>query len=103
LLASLRDFIIPSQSRKFYSVLNKADFALDSINRDISGLTREIRIESWRLVLGIIVASLIISASMTYSVDQGLSKMFIFVAAMILAYLLFSIVGESFRKKKVFV
>jgi ubiquinone biosynthesis protein len=96
-----REFIhgLPDQSRKVYRILNKADLALDNINSDISVLTREIRLEAWRLVMGIIVSSLIISASMTYSIEPSLSKVFVVIAGVIMLYLLFSIVRDGLKRK----
>ena len=90
---------LPVQSRKFYGVLDKADSTLDTINRDISRLTREVRRESIRLVVTVIVAALIISASFTTSIDKRLSNLFIIFAGLFLGYLFLSIVSDGFRRE----
>lgn len=89
---------LPDQSRKMFRVVDKADVALDDINHDLSSLTNAIKTESWRIVLGIIVASLIIAASATRAVDEPMSRLFVWVAGAILVYLLFSIVRDHFRR-----
>jgi ubiquinone biosynthesis protein len=90
---------VPLQTRKFYGVLDKADVALDSINRDLSVLTREVRREAVRLVLAVIISALIISASITASFDKGLSNIFVIFAGVFMAYLLLSVFADIFKRK----
>ncbi|MBN2458919.1 AarF/ABC1/UbiB kinase family protein [Candidatus Woesearchaeota archaeon] len=90
---------LPDESQKIYGTFQKADVALDSINADIQGLTRELRVEGGRIVMGMIIAALLIGASMTYSTEPGLGKLFIALAFCILVYLIASIVGGNFRRK----
>ncbi len=92
---------LPDESRKVYNTVQKADVALDSINNDLRSLTTEIRLESWRIIMGIIVAALIIGASLAYNIEPFLSKTFILLAGIIVLYLLYSIVRDSFRRRRV--
>jgi len=91
---------LPDQSRRMFRVVDKADIALDEINHDLSALTSAIKTESWRIMLGIIVASLIIAASATRAVDESMSRLFVWVAGAILVYLLFAIVRDNLRRQK---
>jgi len=89
---------LPDESQKIYGTFAKADVALDSINQDIQGLTREIRVEGGRVIIGMIIASLLIGASLTYSTEPGLGKLFIVLAFFMLIYLLTTIIGDNLRK-----
>jgi len=89
---------LPGESKKVYRTIEKADIALDSINTDIRGLTREIRIESWRLIMSLLVAAFVIGASLTYKTDSFMSKAFIVLAAIILIYLLFTVFRDNMRR-----
>jgi ubiquinone biosynthesis protein len=91
---------LPDESRKVYSTIEKADVALDTINTDIRGLTNEIRVEGWRIIMGIIIAALVVGASLMYNLEKVISQAFIFLACIILLYLLFSIARDNFRNKK---
>lgn len=95
----LAEFIhgLPGESKKIFRTAEKADLALDSINADIRSLTKEIRIESWRLIMALLVAAFVIGASLTYSTDFFMSKAFIILAAIILFYLLFTVFRDSLR------
>jgi ubiquinone biosynthesis protein len=93
---------LPAESKKVYRTIEKADIALDSINTDIRGLTREIRIESWRLIMALLVAAFVIGASLTYKTDSLMSKAFIVLAAIILVYLLFTVFRDSLTKNRLF-
>ncbi|MFH0869677.1 MAG: AarF/ABC1/UbiB kinase family protein [archaeon] len=89
---------LPDQSRRMFRVVDKADTALDDINHDLSALTSAIKTESWRIMMGIIVASLIIAASATRAVDESMSRLFVWAAGAILIYLLFWIARDHFRR-----
>jgi ubiquinone biosynthesis protein len=91
---------LPDESKKVYKTIEKADIALDTINQDIKSLTTEMRVESWRLIMGIIIAALIIGASLTYKTDQVMGQLFIILACVILAYLLFSIARDNLKNKQ---
>jgi len=91
---------LPDESQKVYHAAERADSALDSINSDIRGLTTEIRTESWRIIMGIIIAALVIGASLLYSLEKFISQVFIFLACVILIYLLFSIARDNFKRKR---
>ncbi|MBN2141813.1 AarF/ABC1/UbiB kinase family protein [Candidatus Woesearchaeota archaeon] len=90
---------IPESTRKFFGLVSKADSALDIINRDLFVLTREVRRESIRIVLGVIIAALIISSSVTLSIDPGLSKFFAVVASLLVVYMLGSMILDGFRRR----
>jgi ubiquinone biosynthesis protein len=90
---------IPAQSRKVYSVLDKAEVAIDTINRDLSRLTVEVRRESLRIILGVIIAAMIISASFTISIDRYLSTGFLVCAAILMGFLIISVFADLFRNK----
>jgi ubiquinone biosynthesis protein len=96
----LADFVhgLPGESKKVYRTIEKADLALDSINTDIRGLTKEIRIESWRLIMALLVAAFVIGASLTYKTDSFMSKAFIVLAAIILIYLLFTVFRDNMKR-----
>ncbi|MBN1793280.1 AarF/ABC1/UbiB kinase family protein [Candidatus Woesearchaeota archaeon] len=89
---------IPDQTRKIFGLVSKADTALDTINHDIFILTREVRKESIRVVLGVIVAALIISSSVTIGIDPTLSKAFALFAGIMLAFMMLSIFFDGFRR-----
>ena len=91
---------LPDESKKVYRTIEKADIALDSINQDIKSLTTEMRMESWRVVMGIIIAALVIGASLTYKTDPTVGRLFIILACIILAYLLFSIARDNLKNKQ---
>jgi ubiquinone biosynthesis protein len=91
---------LPDESRKVYRTIEKADIALDTINQDIKSLTSEMRMESWRVVMGIIIAALVIGASLTYKTDPKVGRLFIILACIILAYLLFSIARDNLKNKQ---
>lgn len=91
---------LPDESKKIYRTIEKADFALDNINTDIKALTREMRVETWRVIMGMLIAALIIGASLTYKTDEWLSNTLITLAFVILIYLLYSIVRDSLLRKK---
>ncbi|MBW2990392.1 AarF/ABC1/UbiB kinase family protein [Candidatus Woesearchaeota archaeon] len=91
---------LPDESKKVYKTIEKADTALEEINTDIKTLTLEIRRETWRVIMGILIAALIIGVSLTYRTDAWLSNLFLILAFIILAYLLFSILRDGFRRKK---
>jgi len=86
---------LPDESQKVFRTLEKADVALDTINKDIKGLISELRVESWRIVMGIIIASLVIGASLTYKTDAWMGKGLIILACLILLYLMFSVFKEK--------
>ena len=90
---------MPEESKKVYKTIEKADVSLDNINHDLQTLTAEIRVEAWRIIMGIIIAALIIGASLTYTSDAWLSKTLIIVAFVILTYLLFTILRDNFKRK----
>lgn len=98
----LADFVhsLPGESKKIYRTIDKADLALDSINNDIRGLTREIRVESWRIVMAMLIAAFVIGASLTYNTDSFMSKAFVVLAAIILVYLLFTVFRDNLRKNR---
>ncbi len=91
---------LPDESQKMYRTVEKADVALDSINRDIQGLTREIRTEGLRIIMGLITAGLVIGASLIYKTDVTVSTVFVVMACIILAYLFFSIARDALASKK---
>jgi ubiquinone biosynthesis protein len=91
---------LPDESQRMYRTVEKADVALDSINNDLQGLTREIRIEGWRIIMGLIVAALVVGASLIYNTDVWVSTVFIGIACLILAYLLFSIFRDSVKSRR---
>jgi ubiquinone biosynthesis protein len=91
---------LPDEADKIYRAAEKADSALDSINTDIKGLTSELRAETFRIVMGMLIAALIIGASLTYSTEPILGKSFIVIAAVMLAYIIISIFKDRFRKKE---
>ena len=91
---------LPDESKKIYRTVEKADFALDNINTDLQSLTKEIRVEAGRIIMGMIIAALLIGASLTYKSDSAISKLFILLAFAILIYLLVSIVMDNLRKRK---
>jgi ubiquinone biosynthesis protein len=91
---------LPDESKKIYRTIEKADIALDTINTDIKSLTTEMRAESGRLIMGIIIAAFIIGASLTYKTDKLIGQLFVLLACIILAYLLFSIARDNFKNKQ---
>ena len=91
---------LPEESKKVYKTIEKADVSLDNINQDLQTLTKEIRVETWRIIIGIMIAALIIGASLTYKSDTWLSNTLITLAFVILAYLLFTILRDNFKRKK---
>lgn len=98
----LAEFVhnLPKESKKVFKTVEKADLALDDINSDIRGLTREIRTESWRLIMALLVAAFVIGASLTYSTDAFMAKAFIALAAVILIYLLSTVFRDNLRKNR---
>ncbi|MBU1199272.1 MAG: AarF/ABC1/UbiB kinase family protein [Nanoarchaeota archaeon] len=91
---------LPEESQKMYQTVQKADITLDHINSDIQSLTNEIRIEGGRIIIGILIAGFAIGASLTYKISFLLSRLFIILGVLLLLYLLFSIVKDSFKRKK---
>jgi ubiquinone biosynthesis protein len=91
---------LPDESKKVYRTIEKADIALDTINQDIKSLTTEMRAESWRIIMGIIIAALIIGASLTYKTDKLMGQLFVLLACIILVYLLFSIARDNLKNKQ---
>ncbi len=91
---------LPDESKKVYKSVEKADIALDNINIDLQVLTKEFRVEAWRVIMGMIIAALIIGASLTYRSDAWLSNVLIILAFIIIIYLLFSIFKDNLKKKK---
>jgi len=98
----LAEFVhaLPGESKKVFKTVEKADVALDSINNDIRGLTREIRTESWRLIMALLVGAFVIGASLTYNTDSFMAKAFIVLAGIILFYLLFTVFRDNLRKNR---
>jgi ubiquinone biosynthesis protein len=95
------DFVheLPDESRRIYKTIAKADVALDDINTDIRGLTAEIRTESWRIILGMIIAALVIGASLTIQIEPFISKSLIALASIMLLYLIYAIIRDDFRNR----
>jgi len=91
---------LPDESQRVYKTIQKADIALDSINTDLRSLTKEVRVEGWRIIMGIIIAALVIGASLTYKAIQPMSIAFIIIACILVVYLLFSMIKDTFRSKK---
>jgi len=91
---------LPDESKKIYSTMEKADTSLESINADLRALTNEMRIETFRIVLGMIIAALVIGASLMYRSGSPLSNIFIVLAFVMLAFLFFSILKDNFKKKQ---
>ena len=91
---------LPKESKKIYSTMEKTDLALDKINTDLRLITLEINTVTWRIIMGILIAALIIGASLTYKSDTWLSNTLIIAAFLILIFLLFSVLKDSFKKKK---
>ncbi|MBN2052935.1 AarF/ABC1/UbiB kinase family protein [Candidatus Woesearchaeota archaeon] len=91
---------LPDESQKVYKTIQKADIALDSINTDLRSLTREVRVEGWRIIIGVIIAALVIGASLVYNAVQWMGVLFIIIACILVIQLLFSIVYDSVKRKK---
>ncbi|MBW3000840.1 hypothetical protein KY341_03090, partial [Candidatus Woesearchaeota archaeon] len=91
---------LPEDSKMVYKNMEKADLTLEQINKDLQGLTKELRVETFRVIMAMIIASLIIGASLTYRTDAWLSNSLIALALLLLIYVLFTIIRDGLRKRK---
>jgi len=83
---------LPTHAKRLSGSLEKADLTLASIDSKMQGLTREIRYETFRLILGILIAALIVGASI---IKGETGNLMIIMAIVILAYL---VISFNFRK-----
>jgi ubiquinone biosynthesis protein len=91
---------MPDEAKKVCRTMDKADLALDEISSDLHGLTREMRREGGRLIFGIVIAALVISASLIYSSSPVAANFFIIVAGLLFIYILISIMKDIFSRKR---
>jgi ubiquinone biosynthesis protein len=91
---------LPDNTKKISHTIDRADIALQDINQDMRYLTTEVRREGGRLIIGIIIAALLISASLVRATDIKAAYFFVGMAALLAAYIILSMLHDLFRKKK---
>jgi len=91
---------LPDNTKKISHTIDRADIALQAINEDMRFLTREVRREGGRLIIGIIIAALLISASLVRSTDITAAYFFVIIAGVLAAYIILSMLHDFFRRKK---
>jgi len=91
---------LPDDTKKISHTIDRADIALQEINQDMRFLTKEVRREGGRLIIGIIIAALIISASFVRSTDITAAYFFVILAGLLATYIVLSMLHDFFRRKK---
>jgi hypothetical protein len=90
---------LPDNTKKISRTMDRADTALQKINEDMKGITKEIQREGSRLITGIIIAALLVSASLIRQTDEIISYVFLIIAGITLLILILSSIKDHLTRK----